>query len=68
MYCFIINGTRPFESEHFDLPSDEMAWREARGLVREVEDHLAPGESWELEVRKDQRPIFQINVKSVRLS
>ena len=51
-----------------DLPDDARAWREALRIVRDVEDMLAPGGTWRLDVRAGHAPVYRIKVKAERLS
>jgi hypothetical protein len=62
MYHFHITGPTPFIHDGTELPSDEVAWEEALSLVRDVESSMKPGDSWILDVMKEQRPLFRISV------
>jgi hypothetical protein len=44
-----------------------MAWQEALRVTREIEDTLAQGETWRLEVRRDV-VVFRIEIKSEKLA
>ncbi|WP_458197042.1 DUF6894 family protein [Bradyrhizobium sp. UFLA05-153] len=48
-----------------DLPDDPAAWRTAIRLSREIEDNLAPGGTWRLEVRsREEAPFLRIEIKT----
>jgi len=51
-----------------DLPDDARAWREALRIVRDVEDMLAPGGTWRLDVRAGHAPVYRIKIKAEQLS
>ena len=64
-YFFDIhNGRRHTDDRGEELGDDNDAWRSALRLTRDVEDNLAPGGQWELQVRQGDRPLFRIEVKS----
>ena len=49
------------------LSDDAMAWQEALRVTREIEDTLAQGETWRLEVRRDV-VVFRIEIKTEKLA
>ena len=66
-YFFHISGADPFQDlEGMDLPDDKAAWREAKRLVRDIENNLEPGEEWQLEVLDGGGPVFVLSLKSDR--
>lgn len=51
-----------------DLPDERAAWHVALKRAREIEDCLAPGGSWHLEVRGRQEILlFKIDITTSRL-
>lgn len=64
-YFFHISNGRPHEDElGEELPHDRAAWKEAMRRAREIEDVLAPGGTWRLEVRSGEDAVFRLEVKS----
>ena len=67
-YFFHIDGPRPFADETGTaLPDDKSAWEQARVAVRDIEDHLQPGEEWRLEVVREGEAVFVLTVSSRRV-
>jgi hypothetical protein len=69
LYFFYISGVEPFsDAEGEELPDDGAAWREAIRTVRDVEWTLDPKKSphWLLEVKRDGRKLFRIEVSAQR--
>jgi hypothetical protein len=67
-YYFHIDGPRPYaDLTGAILPDDESAWEQARRTVRDIEDHLQPGEEWRLEVAHGSRAVFLLTVSSRRV-
>ncbi|WP_407168663.1 DUF6894 family protein [Bradyrhizobium sp. ORS 111] len=67
-YFFRISGAVPFFTDGgVDLRSDADAWNEALSLMRDVQESLSPGDTWELEVHRGTAPLFRIRVASERL-
>ena len=66
-YSFqITNGQTFLHSQ--DLASDAVAWREAILTVRDIESSLSSeGGEWSLEVRREDKPIFRIDVSAHKL-
>jgi hypothetical protein len=66
-YFFHISGSDPFHDvEGMDLPDDRAAWREAKRLVRDIENNLEPGGDWHLNVVDGVGSVFVLSVKSRR--
>jgi hypothetical protein len=66
-YHFHIADGRPYRDEDgSELPSDDVAWREAKRMARDIEDALQPGERWQLEVRDGRDLIFGLAINSIR--
>ncbi|OPY98818.1 hypothetical protein A5906_30045 [Bradyrhizobium sacchari] len=67
-YYFNIHNGHPFEDRvGEDLPDEEAAWKNALLLTRDIEDVLAPGGAWRLEVIKtDGSPLYRIDIKAER--
>jgi hypothetical protein len=65
-YYFDINNGHPYRDEvGEDLANDAAAWMAAKRLTRDIENVLAPGQSWNLEVRRrDENPIFRIRIET----
>ena len=64
-YFFDFENGQPHRDEVGEaLSDDRAAWREALRHAREIEDVLAPGGSWSLEVRSGDASIFRIRVLS----
>jgi uncharacterized protein DUF6894 len=67
-YKFNISNGRPFHDEHGEeFFDDDAAWRSALHTVRDIEDVLRPGENWLLDVSRDLKPLFRIEVSSRKL-
>jgi hypothetical protein len=67
-YYFRISGTPPsFTEEGVYLPDDNRAWEEARSLIRDAEETLSPDDGWELDVLRDELPLFHISIHSAKL-
>ena len=47
-----------------EFADDEAAWREALRTMREFEDALVPGDTWRLTVRRENRILYRIEVKT----
>jgi hypothetical protein len=61
------NG-RPFHDEHGEeFLDDDAAWQSALHTVRDIEDVLRPGDSWLLDVSRDLKPLFRIELSSRKL-
>ena len=65
-YFFDIqNGRSHVDEIGEELLNDEAAWHSAKRLTRDIEDTLAPGGQWTLEVRNSGRKIiFRIAIQS----
>jgi hypothetical protein len=64
-YFFHVQGTRPYEDEEgFELADDAAAWHEAKRFARDIESNLQPGETWRLEVRRDRRPVYFLELRT----
>ena len=64
-YFFDFRNGYPHRDETGEeLADDQAAWHEALKFTREVEDKLAPGGRWFLEVRRHSDPIFRIEINS----
>ncbi|WP_433960667.1 DUF6894 family protein [Bradyrhizobium guangdongense] len=64
-YYFDIQNGHPYRDEvGQDLQDDHEAWRQAVRLTRDVEDRLAPGGTWRLEVKRDETTVFRLEVRS----
>ena len=62
-YFFHLQGTRPYQDDGgVDLADDAAAWAEAKRFVRDIEHSLEPGDSWHLEVRREDRPIYSLKI------
>jgi len=58
------NGTPHRDEVGEEMSDDRAAWREALRITRELEDVLTPGGRWYLEVRREDTPLFRIEVTS----
>ena len=47
-----------------DLSDDQAAWRSALRLSRDIEERLAPGGTWRLQVRPAASSALQIEIRS----
>lgn len=47
-----------------NLADDRAAWLEALRFTRALEQVLAPGEGWRVEVRKDDMTIFRLEIRT----
>jgi hypothetical protein len=65
-FRFAIDGSRPF-ADNVEFPWDEVAWREALQLVRDIEGTLKPGENWTLAISDTSGPVFCIRVETAAL-
>ncbi|MBU6461254.1 MAG: tRNA 5-methylaminomethyl-2-thiouridine synthase [Bradyrhizobium sp.] len=66
-YFFHIDGQNPYcDDLGEDLPDDQAAWWAAMRLARDVEDHLRPGQSWHLEVRDGNGPVYLVAITTQR--
>lgn len=64
-YYFQLDGTHPFlDGEGTELPNDAAAWTEAKRLTRDIESNFQPGETWRLEVQKNERPLYLLKICS----
>lgn len=62
-YFFHLQGTRPYQDDGgVDLSDDARAWVEAKRFVRDIEDSLQPGDTWHLEVRREDCPIYSLKI------
>jgi hypothetical protein len=67
-YIFDISNGHPFQDEHGEeLFDDDAAWRNALHTVRDIEDVLRPGDSWRLDVSRELKPLFRIELSSRKL-
>ena len=67
-YVFDISNGHPFHDEHGEeLFDDEAAWRCALHTVRDIEDFLRSGDSWLLDVSRELKPLFRIELSSRKL-
>jgi hypothetical protein len=69
-YFFHISNGQPFsDPEGQELPNDRAAWQEAIRTVRDVETtlDLEGSPCWSLEVQRDGRSIFRIDVSARKL-
>jgi len=67
-YFFDIKNGQPLRDVLGEqLSDDAMAWQEALRVTREIEDTLAQGETWRLEVRRDV-VVFRIEIKTEKLA
>ncbi|MEH2488588.1 hypothetical protein V1280_004527 [Bradyrhizobium sp. AZCC 2230] len=68
-YYFDIESGQPYRDEIGEyLLDDQAAWRTALRRSREIEDRLAPGGTWRLQVSTDrQAPLFKIEIKTERV-
>jgi uncharacterized protein DUF6894 len=62
-YFHIENGQPHRDAVGEDLPGDAEAWQEALLATRDIEDVLAPGGTWRLEVQRD-RTVFRIEIRT----
>jgi hypothetical protein len=65
LYSFDISGGGPvMDAVGEELPDDDAAWKEAVRTARDVEWTLNPERSphWVLEVKRDRRMLFRIEV------
>ena len=60
-YYFDIENGDPYRDEiGEDLSDDQAAWRSALRLSRDIEERLAPGGTWRLQVSSQQQaPLFR---------
>jgi hypothetical protein len=66
-YFFHIEGEKPHRDEiGEDLPDDEAAWKAAMQLARDVEDNLRPGQTWRLDVRDRDKPVYLVAITTHR--
>jgi hypothetical protein len=66
-YFFHISGGEPFsDAEGQELPDDDAVWVEAVRTTRDIESVLNPEKSphWSLEVKRDGRTLFRIEVSA----
>jgi hypothetical protein len=65
-YYFDIENGDPYRDEiGEDLSDDQAAWRSALRLSRDIEERLAPGGTWRLQVSNQQQaPLFKIKIRS----
>ncbi|MDA9426012.1 hypothetical protein XH97_28365 [Bradyrhizobium sp. CCBAU 53380] len=65
-YYFDIENGEPYRDEvGEDLTDDQAAWRTALRLSREIEDRLAPGGTWRVQVSNSRQvTVFKIEIKS----
>jgi hypothetical protein len=64
-YFFHIDAQKPYRDETGEThKNDRAAWRAALRLARDIEDNLAPGNSWALKVCRDETAIYSISVRS----
>jgi Domain of unknown function (DUF6894) len=71
LYHFKISNGHPYpEDRGFEFPDDEAAWHEALKTIRDVETSLDLDRSnnWSMEVRREESPIFKIQVTARRIS
>jgi len=62
-YFFHIDGESPYRDEiGVELADDRAAWREAKQLARDIEDHLSPGRHWHLLVCEGETPVYRVAV------
>jgi len=62
-YFFHLQGTRPYQDDGgVDLRDDAAAWAEAKRFARDIEGSLQPGDTWSLEVRRNDRPIYSLSI------
>ena len=62
-YFFDFENGQPHRDDVGEsLQDDKAAWCEALRHARDIEDVLAPGGSWSLQVREKDETIFRINV------
>jgi hypothetical protein len=68
-YFFYIDSDRPHLDESGEeLPDDAAAWRQGMRMARDIEDSLEPGQSWKLEIRTGERPVYQVTITTKRFS
>jgi hypothetical protein len=62
----LADGSRFLDPEGEELADDHAAWTEALRTVRDVEStlDLETSPRWSIEVRRDGRPIFRIDVSA----
>jgi hypothetical protein len=66
-YSFHISNGEPFTDAE-ELPDDDAACQQALKTVRDIEASLWPnGGDWSIEVRREDRPIFQVDVHVRRI-
>lgn len=65
-YFFHIDARKPHADDvGEDLEDDGRAL--ALRTMRDLDDRFSPGESWQLEVRRDADELYMINVTSRRI-
>ena len=63
-YFFDMTDGKPYrDGIGQELEDDRAAWREGLRVARDVEDLLAPGGNWLLQVRRDV-VVFRIDIRS----
>ena len=66
-YFCHLQGARPYQDNGgVDLPNDAAAWAEAKRYARDIERNLEPDETWYLEVRRDDQPIYSLKICAQR--
>ena len=66
-YFFHIDARKPHADDvGEELESDGRAWAEALRTMRDLDGGFSPGDSWQLEVRRDSDELYVINVTSRR--
>ncbi|MGY3604415.1 MULTISPECIES: DUF6894 family protein [unclassified Bradyrhizobium] len=68
-YFFHISNGHPFkDTSGEELPDDNAAWQEALRTVRDIEVNLDldGANVWSVEVKREDRSIFQIHVSARR--
>jgi hypothetical protein len=67
-YYFDIRGEHPFlDGTGSELRDENAAGKETLLLTRDIESALQPGESWSLDVRDQDGPVYRISITSERL-
>ena len=65
-YFFHIDARTPHTDDvGEELENDGRAWAEA--VRRDLDGSFAPGDSWQLQVRRDGDALYMINVTSWRI-